>query len=171
MPWVIDEFVPGLAAVIDDVVVGRDDPVQQPVVAHELPDVLDRVELRALGWQRDNADIGGHLELADRVPSGLIHQDDRMGARCDGERDLGEVQRYGFGVAEGQDEPGPLTMVRADRAEDVGRFRPLILRSRGPGPTSRPAPSDLVLLPDAASSSPSGWNHLASGSGCVENVV
>ena len=40
-PRLIDELVPGVAAVIDDVVVGGEDAVRQPVFAHELPDVLD----------------------------------------------------------------------------------------------------------------------------------
>jgi hypothetical protein len=35
--------------VVDDVVIGCEDAVRQPVVAHELPDILDRVELRRAG--------------------------------------------------------------------------------------------------------------------------
>src|SRR5680860_1161954 len=49
VPRLIDELVPGVAAMIEQVVVGLEDPVRQPVVAHELPDVLDRVQLRADG--------------------------------------------------------------------------------------------------------------------------
>ena len=45
---------------IEDVVVGFEGAVRQPVVAHELPDVLDRVELGAFGRQRHEGDIGGH---------------------------------------------------------------------------------------------------------------
>jgi hypothetical protein len=40
----IDERVPGEATVIDDVVVGCEDAVRQPVVAHELPHVFDGIE-------------------------------------------------------------------------------------------------------------------------------
>ncbi len=39
-PWLIDEGVPGVAAVIDDVVEGFEDAVRQPVLAHELPDIF-----------------------------------------------------------------------------------------------------------------------------------
>jgi hypothetical protein len=46
----IDEFVPGEAAVIDDIVMGFEDAVGEPVVAHELPDILDRVQFRTSGW-------------------------------------------------------------------------------------------------------------------------
>ena len=51
-PWLFDELVPGIAAVIDDVRLGTEDAVGQPVVADELPDGLDRVQLGALGRQR-----------------------------------------------------------------------------------------------------------------------
>jgi len=37
----IDEFFPGVAAVIDDILVGLEDSVREPVLAHELPDILD----------------------------------------------------------------------------------------------------------------------------------
>jgi hypothetical protein len=54
---------------IDDVLEGCEDPVGEPVVAHELPDVLHRVEFGTRGWQRDDADIGRDLELAVGVPA------------------------------------------------------------------------------------------------------
>ena len=39
-----DELVPGLAALIEDVGIGLEDPVAEPVLADELPEVLDWVE-------------------------------------------------------------------------------------------------------------------------------
>ncbi len=42
-PRLIGETVPCEAAMIEDIVVGFEDAARQPVVAHELPDVLDRV--------------------------------------------------------------------------------------------------------------------------------
>ncbi len=105
---------------VDDVVVGCEDAVGEPVVAHELPDVLDRVQLGAFCRQRDDADVAGHDELSGHVPPGLIHQQDRMSAGRDGERYLGQMQRHGFSVAEGQDEPCGLALFGADRAEDIG---------------------------------------------------
>ena len=50
-PRLVDELVPGFAGEIDDIVVGLEDPVGQPVVAHELPDVLDRVQFGGSGRQ------------------------------------------------------------------------------------------------------------------------
>jgi hypothetical protein len=44
-------------AVVDDVVVGCEDPVRQPVIAHELPDILHRVELGRAGREEDDGDV------------------------------------------------------------------------------------------------------------------
>ena len=46
-PRLIDEVVPGEAAMVDDVVAGFEDAVRQPVIAHKLPDVFNRIELGA----------------------------------------------------------------------------------------------------------------------------
>jgi hypothetical protein len=38
---------------VEDVLVESEDAVRKPVVAHEAPDVLDRVELGRFGRQRE----------------------------------------------------------------------------------------------------------------------
>jgi hypothetical protein len=45
-PRLVDEAVPVVAAVVDDVVVIADDGVGQPAAAHELPDVFHLAVLR-----------------------------------------------------------------------------------------------------------------------------
>ncbi len=45
LPWLSDEIVPGVAAMVDDIVVGSEDVVGQQVVAWNPLDVLDRIEL------------------------------------------------------------------------------------------------------------------------------
>ncbi len=47
-PWRVGELVPGVAAVVDDIVVALEDPIREPILAREAPDVFGRVELRAL---------------------------------------------------------------------------------------------------------------------------
>ncbi len=47
-PGLFDEAVPGVAAMVEDIVIGRENPVREPVFGDELPDVLDRVRLCAL---------------------------------------------------------------------------------------------------------------------------
>ena len=63
-----------MATVVDDVVVGFEDTIRQPVVAHELPDVLDRVEFWTPGRQRHERDVPRHDQFGRSVPSGLIEQ-------------------------------------------------------------------------------------------------
>ena len=65
-PGLIDELVPRLAAMIDEIFVGFEDMVEKPVVTQDLPDVLDRIELRAFRRQGDNGDVGGTMRRVDR---------------------------------------------------------------------------------------------------------
>ena len=83
LPWLVDEVVPGLAAQRDDVFVGFEDPVRQPVVAHELPDILHRVQLGRSWRQRQDGDVVGDRQLGRQVPTGLIDDQHRMGAGID----------------------------------------------------------------------------------------
>jgi hypothetical protein len=83
------------------------------------------------------------------VPTGLIHQRQRVSTGSDGKRYLGKVHRHGFGIAEGPSQASAFAAFRTDCAEDKGRFRPLVLRRRRPSSAFRPAPRDLVFLTDA----------------------
>src|SRR6267143_949671 len=59
-PGLVGERVPGVAAVIEDVVIGAEDAVGEPVVAHELPDIFDRVEIP---WGVDSGPLPGRVRL------------------------------------------------------------------------------------------------------------
>lgn len=148
-PGLIDQLVPGVAAVIDDITVGVEDAVGEPVLPHELPDVLDRVEFGAFWRQRDEGDVGWHNEFVGQVPARLIEDQHRMRARRDRGGDLGEVQSHRLNVAGGQNEAGGLTVLRADRTKDIGGSGTLVLQCHGTGAAPGPAPGDLRLLPDA----------------------
>jgi len=82
------------------------------------------------------------------VPSGLVEQQDGMSAWRHGSGDLIEMERHGGGVAARQDQAGCGSPRRTDGAEDIGRFRPLVVRRRGPRPAPSPTAGDLVLLTD-----------------------
>src|SRR6266567_4347635 len=82
-PGLIDEGVPGVAAVIDDVVERFEDAVRQPVLAHELPDIFLAVKLGRARRQRQERDVARHLEVLGAVPAGLIEDDNRVGTRGD----------------------------------------------------------------------------------------
>lgn len=133
---------------VDDFVLGSEYAVRQPVIAHELPHLLLWVELRAFRRDSNDRDVGGHVEPRRQMPTGLIHEQYGMGAGCDVERNLGEVQVHGVGVTERQQQACRLAFVRTDRTEDIGGFGTLVVRCRRPGPPLRPSPGDLVLLPD-----------------------
>lgn len=103
----IDELVPRFTIDVDNLFAGCEDAVGEPVVVDELPDVLDRVEFRAFGQEYGNADVAGDIELAGHVPTGLIHQHNRVGIRRDGERYLGQLQQHAIGIAKGWTSPVP----------------------------------------------------------------
>ena len=148
-PGLIDERVPGVAAVVEDVGVGGEHSVRKPVVAHELPDVLDRVELGRARRQRQEADVVGNDEIVRAVPAGLVEQQHGVSTGRHGGGDLREVQRHPLGVAAGQDERRTLALRGAYGAEDVGGRGALIVRCRWPCPAPRPPARDPVLLADA----------------------
>ena len=59
-----------MGAVIEDIVVVLEDAVGEPVFAHELPDVFDRIEFGRSGWKRHECDIAGNFEGGGGMPSG-----------------------------------------------------------------------------------------------------
>ena len=134
---------------VDEIVVGFEDAIGEPVVAHELPDVLDRVELGRFRRQGNDGDVVRHGEAHRHVPSGLIDQEHGVGAWRDGLGDLDEMQVHRLGVAGGQDQAGALALLRTDGTEDVSRGGALIAGRAGAGTALRPPARDLVLLADA----------------------
>lgn len=147
-PRLIDEFVPGLAAYGQDLLVGFEDPVREPVFAHELPDVLDRIELRGLGRQRQDRDVVRDLKLAAHMPAGPVHHQERMGSGGNLSRDFIEMQLHHGRVATGDDKTGADASLRTNRAEDPGRLGALILLRHRPASLARPPPCDLGFLAD-----------------------
>lgn len=54
------------------------DLVRQPVLAHEEPEVPNRVKLGRLRRQWQNRDVGRHDKVVGHVPSRLVHDEDGM---------------------------------------------------------------------------------------------
>src|ERR1017187_1682410 len=83
------------------------------------------------------------------MPSGLIDEEDGVGSWCDRLGDFHEMQVHRFDIAEGQDQGGSLSLLRADGSEDVGRGGSLIPRSARASAALGPPAGDLVLLANA----------------------
>jgi hypothetical protein len=124
----VDQLVPSITAMIDNFAVGFEDMVREPIIPYELPDVFDRIEFWAFGWQRNDADILGYDERVGHMPPGLIHDHHSMCAKRNGSSDFSKMQVHRIGIAERQDEPRTLAKGRADRSKDVGRCGSLIMR-------------------------------------------
>jgi hypothetical protein len=133
---------------VEEIVVGFEHAVRQPVVTHVLPDILDRVEFRAFRRQRDDADVGWHHEVAGEMPAGLVEEQHGVGSRCHLSGNFSEMEVHGLCVAGGQDEGCAFAVLGTDRSEDVGRGGALIVGRAGARPALRPSASDLVLLAD-----------------------
>src|SRR6266496_4430411 len=148
LPRLIGESVPGVAAVVDDVVEGFEDAVRKPVLAHELPDIFLAVELGCARWQWQERDVARNPEIFRAVPAGLIEDENGMRAGGDLRGDLLEMKLHSFAVAGRQHERGARSALGANRAEQVGRLGALIVDGTGSRALPGPAIGELVFLPD-----------------------
>ena len=62
------------------------------------------------------------------MPAGLVQENEGMRAGRNRLRGLVQMQGHALGGAAGQNQAGALALLRADRAEDVGRGGPLVFR-------------------------------------------
>src|SRR5689334_17433428 len=115
-----DKLVPGITADVEDVAVGEEDAVRQPVASHVLPDVFERIELGALRRYRHYGYVRGDDQSMRQVPSRLIDEKHGMSAWADGLGDFRQVQVHRRCVAAGQDERGSFAEGRTDGTENVG---------------------------------------------------
>ena len=83
------------------------------------------------------------------MPTRLIDEQGRVRARRDMSGDFRQMQVHRLCVAARQDETGALALLRANRAEDVGRRGALVFRRARARAAFGPSTCDLVLLADA----------------------
>ena len=122
-PGSVEEFVPSVAAVIDDIVRGVENAIGKPDVVGELPDVLDRGQLRAFGRQRVEGNACRHYQPIGEMQSVFVDQQLRVRARRYAGGDVSQMQVYG---GKGAHEVGVLAEAGAGRAEDAGRGGALV---------------------------------------------
>ena len=131
LPGLIDECVPSVAAVVDDIVEGFENSVRQPVLPHELPDISLAVEFRCAWRKLQERDVVWNLEGLGAMPAGLIEEENSVIARSDFGCDLIEVKLHSLGVAGRQHEGSAGSAFGTDRTEQIGRLGPLIVGGTG----------------------------------------
>lgn len=68
-----------LAAVVDDIFLGLEDPVGQPVVAHRNFHIFSTgLSSRNFWRQGEYCDVAGDAQIAGQVPSGLVKQENSV---------------------------------------------------------------------------------------------
>jgi hypothetical protein len=132
-PRLFHESFPSVTAMIDDVFVAFEDPVGEMVVAEELPDIFDGVELGRSGWQRQEGDVLRDEELCGHVPAGLVEDEHGVGISGHLGADLFKVGLHGGRIGIRHDERGTLAFRGTDRAENIG---PLCAFATGLGPVA-----------------------------------
>ena len=147
-PWFGEDAVPCVTANVDDVVERVEEAVRQEVVAHELPELLDGVEFRAVGRQPDERDVVRDGEVGGDVLAGAVDQDGGMGAGGDRLAEFGEQDVHRLGRGPRQDDSDAGIAVRADGAEEVGRLETMVANRPGTGAGRRPAPGQRAFLTD-----------------------
>lgn len=73
-PRLINEPVSGFVVMVNEVVARCKNAVGEPIIGHELSDILDRVEFGVFLRQRNDADVFGYIELVSRMLANLIYQ-------------------------------------------------------------------------------------------------
>ena len=123
---VVCEECPGVAGLVEDVVVTVEDGDREFVATQIFPDVFDRVEFGCVGRQRDQRDVVRNDEIFGDVITGAIEDEGSVAARRNPPADLRQMQGHDLGVGGWDDERRRDAALRTDGAEDVGPFVALI---------------------------------------------
>jgi len=117
-------------------------PVRKEALLKVEPHTLDGIELRRIGRQCYEGDVGRYAERTRVMPAGLIKEDDRMLVLADGRGEAVEELLHRFGVGVGQDEGETVVCAGLDASKDIGEREAFVAEARG---------SLAALPPDVAS--------------------
>ena len=98
------------------------------------------------------------------MPSGLIEDNNSVGAFGDLGADFGEVQGHGFGIGMGENQGCGFVGFRTSCCEQVGGFVALILGLPWPAAATRPLAGQLAFLADPSFVSKPDFYRAFSGS-------
>jgi hypothetical protein len=133
---------------IFDVVEFPKGKVRKPFFADFLPEVLDRIEFRAVRWQAYEPHVVGHLEIPSLMPAGAVeHQENEFVSMTLG--DLLEKDRHSRCVHSRQDQGVQGPIVRTDGCEGVGVFAHEVSADDGPNARGCPATARIADAAEA----------------------
>ena len=144
----VEEGVPGGAAGVEDVVLGRPQAVREEALAKVEPNPLDGVELGGIGRQEQRRQVGRDGEILGDVPASAVHQDHGVGAGADRLAELLEHRLHGSGADAGQHERDPGIAHRTDRAEQIDRLVAQVAHAARAQALLVPASADPAGLAD-----------------------
>ena len=128
----LHQLVPGIAACVEDLVVGIPNAVAEKVGSQELPDILNGVQLGRIGRKRQQHDVVRHLEPRRAVPTGTIQNQKSDGAYRDASADFCQVLVHGLDVHLWHDDRGTGAALRTDRPKQIRPFVTSIARGTRP---------------------------------------
>jgi hypothetical protein len=145
-----DQLVPGLAAGVDHVPEVVEHAVGEVAAAEVPPHQLHRVQCRAVGRQRQQAEVGRDLarQRLGPVVAGAVAHHHGVGAGRDpgADRRQGQGQRLGRGHRQHQARGGAAP--GAHGADQGGRLEPAAPRPARPAAPGRPDPGQRARLAD-----------------------
>src|SRR4051812_40170017 len=147
--WRGHQKVPGLTACIDNGFVGVPDPQAEDVVTQILPDILGRVQLGCIRWQRQQNDVVWDDQARGLVPTCGVEHEQGNRAGTDALTDLGQMGVHGLDIDAGHDHGRPGAAGGADGAEQIGPGKPPVTLEPGTCATLRPQASHSALLANA----------------------
>src|SRR4030095_12860607 len=124
------EAPPSLAGGIDDSLVIVMQPVREEALLEVEPHPLDRIELRRIGRQGHERDVGRHAERARVMPAGLIKHHDDVLIVGDGGSEAVEELLHRLDVGIGHDEGKAVVGAGLNASKDVGECEALIAEPR-----------------------------------------
>ena len=151
----VHQPVPSVAARLHDGLVAVPDAVAQEVGAQVGPDLLDRVRLRGVGRQPQQADVLGDAQPGRGVPARPVQHEHGVGALGDTAPDLGQVRVHGLDVDVRQHDGRAHAALRADRAEQPGPGVAAVAQGARQRAPLGPNAGQRALLADTVGSSAS----------------
>jgi hypothetical protein len=131
-------------------------------LTQKLPNVLDRVQLRRIRRQRQQADVARQPEFAAKlVPARAVQRDDGVRAGDDVRADFCQVKVHRLGVDRRQHESGADATRGADGAKQIGPVVSLVARCAGTATLVGPDVGQAALLADAGFVLPPELDRLA----------